>query len=227
MRSQMGSAYLITATGTDAGKTFVTAGLARLWRARGMHVRALKPVLSGYDESMAEQSDAGQLLAACDLVVSAANVAAVSPWRFAAPLAPDRAAALEDRAIVFDELVGWCRAQLACNDDCMLIEGIGGVMVPLDAQHTVRDWIAALGVPVLLVAGTYLGALSHTLTALAALREVGVVPAALVANASADSSVSVVETLASLASHVGGLPILGLGRDGQLDAVAEFLRTRT
>ena len=55
-----------------------------------------------------------------------------------------------------------------------LIEGIGGVMAPLDARHTVLDWIAALGAPALLVVGSYLGTLSHSLTAAAALRQRGV-----------------------------------------------------
>ncbi len=86
-------------------------------------------------------------------------------------------------------------------------------MVPLDARHTVRDWIAALEVPTLLVAGTYLGALSHTLTALVALKAVGVVPAAIVVNESSDSTVSLDDTLTSLAPHVGSVPLHALRRD--------------
>ncbi|MFN6961896.1 MAG: hypothetical protein ACK4N6_06595, partial [Rhodocyclaceae bacterium] len=65
----------------------------------------------------------------------------------------------------------------------------------------------------LLVCGTYLGALSHTLTALAALREVSVTPAKLIVNESADSSVSVEDTLASLMPHLGGVPVSVLGRN--------------
>jgi dethiobiotin synthetase len=207
----MGNAYFITAAGTDSGKTFVAEGLARALRAQGKPVRALKPVMSGYAERAAADSDAGRLLAACGLQATAPNVAAVSPWRFAAPLSPDRAAVLEGRDIDFGSLVDWCRAEMVLNDDALLIEGIGGVMVPLDVRHTVRDWIAALRLPALLVAGTYLGAVSHTLSALAALREVGVRPAAIVVNES-QGGVGIGETLAALAPHVADVPLQALGR---------------
>ena len=78
---------------------------------------------------------------------------------------------------------------------------------------------------VLLVCGTYLGALSHTLTALAALREVGIAPALLVINESAGSTVSLDETWASLQPHVGRIPVVALRRDRRedLDALTEQL----
>lgn len=209
----MENVYFITATGTDAGKTFVAEGLARAWRARGRSVRALKPVMSGYDAAAPERSDAGRLLAACGLAPTAANVDAISPWRFAAPVSPDRAAVFEDRRMDFDDLLAWSRREVMRSEDVLLLEGIGGVMVPLDAHHTVRDWIAALELPTLLVAGTYLGAISHTLTALAALRAAGVVPAAIVVNESL-GGVGLADTLASLAPHADGVLLLPLGRDG-------------
>ncbi len=215
----MGRAHFITAAGTDLGKTWVTAGLARALRTRGRRVRALKPVMSGFSDVEAAVSDAGRLLGACGLEATPANIAAISPWRFAAPLSPDRAAALEGRAIDFDALVNWCRAECA-HDDEVLIEGIGGVMVPLDGTHTVRDWIAALGLPTLLVCGTYLGAVSHALCALAALREVGVVPTALLLSESAEG-VGVDDTVASIEPHLGGVPLHVLRRN-DAEAVARF-----
>jgi dethiobiotin synthetase len=214
----MKRAYFITATGTDLGKTWVAAGVAQACRERGVAVRALKPVMSGYDATKPQASDAGVL---AEKVMRSGiqpdgagdTVADIAPWRFAAPLSPDRAAALEGRGIDFDELVGWCRAEIERTPGLLLIEGIGGVMVPLDARHTVRDWIAALGVPTLLVAGTYLGALSHTLTALAALREAGIMPAAIVVNESAGSPGGVEDAIASLEPHVGGIALIILRRD--------------
>lgn len=206
-----GRAYFITAAGTDLGKTYVAAALARALVARGRRVRALKPVLSGFNDADAASSDAGLLLAACGGAVSAETIAAIAPWRFAAPLSPDRAAALEGRRIDVAALTAWCRDEMARNDDTLLIEGIGGVMVPLDEGQTVRDWIAALDLPVLLVTGTYLGAVSHTLTALAALREVGVRPAAIVVNPRS-GGVAVTDMQASLVPHLGGVPLLELDR---------------
>lgn len=197
----MDKAYFITATGTDIGKTWLTAGLLAACRARGAPVRALKPVMSGYDPARHEDSDIAK--------VGAGRMA----WVYAAPLSPDLAAAKEGKAIDFDALLSWCRGEIDRNDGLLLIEGVGGAMVPLTVRHTVRDWIAALGVPTLLVCGSYLGALSHTLTALAALREAGVVPVIIVVNESAGSTVSLEDTLASLAPHVGGIPLVALRRD--------------
>lgn len=224
----MGKAHFITATGTDSGKTFVAEGLARALRAQGRTVRALKPVMSGYDETAIADSDAGRLLAACGLHVTKQNVAAISPWRLGAPLSPDRAAAREGRSIDFDALVGWCRAECVLNDDAVLIEGVGGVMVPLDDRHTVRDWIAALGLPTLLVVGTYLGAISHALTALSALREAGVRPALIVINESA-AGIGIDDTLASLVPHIGGAETFALRRDDAdgLSALASRLLAET
>lgn len=207
----MENVYFITATGTDAGKTFVTEGLARAWRARGRSVRALKPMMSGYDAAVPEQSDGGRLLVACGFAPTAVNVDKISPWCFAAPLSPDRAAAREGYVLDFDDLVSWCRREVLRSEDALLIEGIGGVMTPLDAEFTVRDWAAALDLPVLLVTGTYLGAVSHTLSALAALREVGVVPAVIIVNESA-GGVGIEDTLASLVPHAEGIPVATLAR---------------
>jgi dethiobiotin synthetase len=210
----MKKAYFITATGTDLGKTWLTAGIVAACRAHGVPVRALKPVMSGYDPNHPAESDAAKIGAGS----TAEAIAAISPWRFAAPLSPDLAAAREGMQIDFNQLVGWCRKEIEANEGVLLIEGIGGVMVPLDGQHTVRDWIAALELQTLLVCGTYLGALSHALTALAALREVGVVSALIVVNESPDSGVANVglaDTLTALAPHAGagGIPLLPLRRD--------------
>ena len=78
----------------------------------------------------------------------------------------------------------------------LFIEGVGGVMVPLDARHTVLDWMADLGLPILLVTGAYLGTISHTLTALAALAGRGLAPKALVVNDTGDGPVALAETAA-------------------------------
>lgn len=200
----MGKAYFITATGTDIGKTWLTAGLVAACRARGRPVRALKPVMSGYDPARHAESDIAKV---------GAGETALPPWVFAAPLSPDRAAAKEGKVIDFDALVGWCRKEIDRNDGLLLIEGVGGVMVPLTSRHTVRDWIAALEIPALVLCGTYLGALSHALSALAALREAGIAPAMLVVNESAGGAVSLEDTLASLVPHLGALPLATVRRD--------------
>jgi dethiobiotin synthetase len=196
----------VTGSGTGVGKTFVTTRLIAELRAAGRAVRALKPVASGFDAAHPEDSDSGALLRALGLPCSTANLDAISPWRFTAPLSPDMAAAREGRKLPFSDLVDFCRARSAA--DVTLIEGIGGVMVPLDAEHTVLDWIAALRAPVVLVAGSYLGTLSHTLTAAAVLRARGCALGAVVVSESIESPVAPAETAAAIGRFVNPAPIV-------------------
>jgi len=206
------TALFVTATGTDTGKTFVTAALARALRAQGRSVGALKPVISGFAMDLLTDSDTGVLLAATGQALSAENAATISPWRFSAPLSPDMAAAREGRAVDFDAVLAFCRSQIAGRQDVLLIEGVGGVMVPLDDSHTVLDWMAALELPVLLVAGSYLGAISHTLTALDALgrRRLGVT--AVIISETPGSAVDLMETAATVQRFASAIPVLTLPR---------------
>jgi dethiobiotin synthetase len=204
------STVFVTATGTDVGKTFVTARLVAELRAARRSVLALKPVASGFDADNVAATDTGVLLDALGLAATPANLDAVSPWRFAAPLSPDMAAARERRRVPFEDLVEFCRAPRPA--DITLIEGIGGVMVPLDDTHTVLDWIAELGAPVLLVAGSYLGTLSHTLTAVAALRARGMEPAAIIVSESEEQLVPLEETMKVIRRFAAPVSVAALPR---------------
>ena len=119
------------------------------------------------------------------------------------------AAAREGRRLDLAEIVAFCHA---AEGEPLLIEGIGGAMVPLDDDHTVLDWIAELGAPALVVAGSYLGTISHTLTTLSAMRGRGVSIAGLVISESPESPVPPAETAATIARHAGRLPIAILPR---------------
>ena len=89
------TALFVTGTGTDIGKTFVTARLIQQARSRGHAVRALKPLLSGFDGSAPEGCDSAVLLAALGVQPSLENINAITPWRYAQPLAPNMAARAE------------------------------------------------------------------------------------------------------------------------------------
>jgi dethiobiotin synthetase len=206
-------ANFITGTGTDIGKTWLACALLSHWRAAGRRPAALKPVLSGFDPRRPDLGDAGQLLLAMGRESRVAELDAIAPWRFLLPLSPDMAAANEGRSIDFAALVDFTRRAIAAPDRPLLIEGVGGVMAPLDANHTVRDWIAASGLPCLLVAGSYLGSLSHALTALAALQGVGAGVTAIIVNETPGSAVGLDATLESLSRHVGGIPLVAITRD--------------
>jgi dethiobiotin synthetase len=160
------TAIFITATGTDVGKTFVVASLIRHFRQMGRTVDAIKPVISGYDPAQAGASDPGILIAALGLPFSPESIERISPWRFRAALSPDLAARYEGRSIDVDAVVAFCRDAIGRRRDILLIEGTGGIMVPLDDRRTILDVMMALRLPLILVAGTYPGTISHTLTAL-------------------------------------------------------------
>jgi dethiobiotin synthetase len=215
-------ANFITGTGTDIGKTWLACALLRHWRAEGRVVAAFKPVLSGFDPAQAAASDAGALLAALGREASIAELDAIAPWRFAAPLSPDMAAALEGRRVDFEQLVGFTRRAAAAPDRPVLVEGVGGVMAPLDETHTVRDWIVASGLPCVLVAGSYLGSLSHTLTAIAALAGVGAGVTAIAVNETPDSTVTLDATLETLSRHAPGIPLVGIARAAPRSGVARL-----
>lgn len=204
-------ACFVTSTGTGVGKTLVTATLCFQLSQQGQTVRALKPIESGAEDL--ESSDAGLLLKSLGQTINQASVDSISPWRFLAPLSPDMAAAREGREIDFDALVAHGRAQCAGDADHVLIEGVGGAFVPLDAHRTVMNWIGGLDIPSLLVTGSYLGTISHTLATYEAMAARGLPPKAIVISESVESPVPVAETKSSIARHLpAGLPIAALPR---------------
>ena len=204
------STFFVTATGTDIGKTFVTAGLIRHLREHGKKARAFKPVVSGFDIATAAISDPGVLLDAMNEKITPEALDRISPWRFAAPLSPDMAASREGKVLDFDAIVAACRAQT--GEGALFIEGVGGVMVPLYERRTVLDLMAALKLPLILVAGSYLGTISHTLTALDALRRRDLTVAALMINDSGDGAVPLDETVSTLGRFAPGVPIAAMPR---------------
>ena len=206
------SAYFVSATGTDIGKTFVARGLIRALLARGRPIAALKPIMSGFEPAEAAGSDSGLLLSALGEPVTLEAIARMSPWRFALPLSPDMAAAREARTLDFPAIIDFCRSAMAADRGTMLIEGVGGVMTPVDTEHTVLDWMGALGLPVILVAGSYLGTISHTLTALDVLGRRGLTVAALIVSQTAGSPVSLDETRNAIARFARQLDIVALPR---------------
>jgi dethiobiotin synthetase len=196
------SGLFITGVGTGVGKTLVTTILCHQLREMDRPVIALKPVVSGYVEGDPE-SDPALILQSLAVAHTAAAIAAIAPWRFAAPLSPHIAARREGRSVSRAEVARFCREQSEARGSIRLIEGAGGVMSPMTSDATCLDLILDIGDPVVLVTGTYLGALSHTLTALTALRERAVPLRGIVVSESADG--------VGLADTVEGLREFGAG----------------
>lgn len=207
-------AVFVAGAHTDVGKTHVACALIRAARAHGLTVDAVKPVVSGFEPVDWGASDPGRLLAALGRPATQADLERISPWRFRAPLAPPMAARREGQVLDLAPVLDLCRDRLAATTaDLFLVEGVGGVMSPLAERATGLDLMAGLGLPALLVGGSYLGAISHTLTALATLRAQGLAVAAVVVSQSADADApDLGETTAAVAEHAGEVLTLAAPR---------------
>jgi dethiobiotin synthetase len=204
------TAIFITATGPDVGKTFVVASLIGHLRQNGRSVEAIMPIVSGYDSAQAAASDPGTLIAALGLPFSPESIERTSPWRFRAALSPDLAAALEGRSIDVDAVIDYCKAAIEGRRDVLLIEGVGGIMVPLDEQRTILDVMMALRLPLILVTGSNRGTISHTLTALDSLLRRDMNVLATIVSETPGSKVPLGDVVSSLQRFT--TPVIGLPR---------------
>lgn len=202
----------VTAAGTEIGKTFVAERLIEECAQRGISCDALKPVITGFDDS--PNSDTARLLSALGLPITDETLDACSPWRFAAPVSPNMAAEGEGRQISLTDLVEFCRRP--CDARLRIIEGIGGVMVPLSSNATTLEWMALLGAPAILVCGSYLGAISHALTALLALTSRNIPVLGIVVSQSVDEPVALEETRSTIGRFAGSVPVVSLARDASV-----------
>jgi len=174
----MASKVFITATDTDAGKTWVAASVIRSLLKEGCSAKALKPIACGLDEA-GRNEDIEILLAAQNLD----ETDQISLFRYTLPAAPSQAAAAESKTVDTDKLVQWCKVQSADVDTC-LIEGVGGLMVPITDNWLVSDWIDAIpDAEVWLVVGCRLGAINQTLLTLEKLKQMGRSPTRIFFNA--------------------------------------------
>jgi len=174
----MGFKAFITATDTEAGKTWVTASAIRTLLKKGESAKALKPIACGLDDA-GQNEDIDALLSAQNL----SDADQVSLYRYALPAAPSQAAASEGQVADTDTLIEWCESQSADVDTC-LIEGVGGLMVPITDKWLVSDWIEAMpDAEIWLVVGCKLGSINQTLLTLEKLKQMGRLPTRIFFNA--------------------------------------------
>jgi dethiobiotin synthetase len=151
----------VTGTDTEVGKTHISAALLHWCALQGWRSAGFKPVAAGM-----EQQDGRWVNADVQLLRQASSVPLteheVGPCQLRAACAPHLAAAQEGRGIDFDSLLHAAR-HLARKADVLVIEGVGGFVVPLDTQRDTSDLAQALGLPVVLVVGLRLGCLNHAL----------------------------------------------------------------
>jgi len=189
----------VTGTDTGVGKTLVACSLLRAFAARGLKVAGMKPVASG-----AVPRASGLVHDDVEKLLAAGNVAApreqVNPYCFEPPIAPHIAASGAGMRIDLDH-IGQCFDALAARADIVIVEGVGGFLVPLGPGIDTAQLAARLALPLVLVVGLRLGCLNHALLTAEAVARRGLTLAGWVANhvdprmAAAEENVHALETL--------------------------------
>ncbi len=172
--------YFVTGTDTGVGKTHLSLALMALLQQQGHAVAGMKPVASGCRPSAAGlvNDDALQLQAQASFPVSYEQV---NPYAFAPPIAPHLAAqacgVMIEPAVIAQALRGLARCA-----DRVVVEGVGGWLVPIDASRSMADVARMLDLPVIMVVGIRLGCLNHALLTATAIARSGVTFSGWVAN---------------------------------------------
>ncbi len=195
----MNKGIFVTGTDTEVGKTVVACGLVSLLKSQGFKVGAMKPIATG------SQQDALHLRKAAGI---SEGLEVINPQFFKNPIAPTVAASLERTSIDMDAIYRsyWFMQK---HYDVVVVEGIGGVKVPLGESTYVVDLIQALRLPALVVGRAGLGTLNHTLLTLDALEAEKISVMGVLLNGSKDKSLAEKTNPEELQDHVV-VPVLGV-----------------
>jgi dethiobiotin synthetase len=203
----------VTGTDTGVGKTTVSAGVAAALRARGWSVGVCKPVetdcrVGAGGELIPADASALKFFSACR-----SELKTICPYTFRQPLAPLVAAERERVGIDLERLARCCN-KVASVHDVTLIEGAGGLLVPITAEATYADFAKTVGAPAVVIVGSRLGAINHALLTIRYAEAIGLRILGYVVNflqpESDDAARSNVEVLARFAGPaIGVVPYLG------------------
>ena len=196
----------ITGTDTGVGKTFVARGIAGMLQARGLRVGVMKPVETGCTNGDAlHPADAAALRAAARSVTA---LTTICPYRFETPVAPDVAARLAgtriDPAVILDAY-----HTIEASHDVTLVEGAGGLLVPVVDRYTMADLARDIALPILVVVDSKLGAINHTLLTLECAQGRNLSTAAYVLNRASDTDDAAASTNGELLARCTDVPCLG------------------
>lgn len=195
----MTTTYFILGTDTNCGKTYVTCQLLRYFQARKRSVHAIKPIASGCvvqndtlindDILQLEHYNANKQIDIC-------------PWRFKLPISPHLAAEVDGHFVTAQEVIGFCNEQISTDLDYLLIEGAGGLMVPMNTDETWVDVLVPSKMPVILVVGMRLGCINHALLTAVALKTYGIACVGWIANCLDENMLMLSENIQTLSDKM-------------------------
>ena len=203
----MARGYFVTGTDTGVGKTRFAVALIHGLQQRGLKVAAMKPVAAG-GEAIGGRCMNEDVLALSQAADVKADIACINPYAFVPPIAPHIAAAQAGTTIALDKIVSAFNA-LAAQADAVVVEGAGGLCVPLNSRYDTADLAAALDLPLILVVGMRLGCLNHALLTAEVIARRGLKWTGWVANILDPDMPALEENIATLETR---LPSSSLGR---------------
>ena len=220
------NSVFVTATGTEIGKTHIScAYLARL-ASKGAQPTPIKPLMSGFDEDNLVQSDAGRLVVASGQDVTTQTIATCCMHRFEQPVAPNAAARHVGLQLDYEDLLAFVNARMLNANGPVLVEGAGGIMSPVTDHKLHVDLINDLAMPTFLVTANYLGAISHTLTAIDAMQRRSIPVLGVIVN-QPDAQSSHPQGLVDELPRWTDLPLLSAvyGKPNELTSLADEMIT--
>lgn len=199
----------ITGTDTGVGKTLVTAALCHCLRRRGVSVGVMKPIETGLRSPTSARSDAVRLKRAAG---SVAELSLIRPYSFCEPVAPLTAARSARKAIDLGWIINLA-ATLQRQHAFLLIEGVGGLHVPLTASEDVVDLITRLKLPVIVIGRVQLGGINQARLTLEALQRRNIAVTALVLNRTTQAAGKTARqqerATTTLLRELANVPVLG------------------
>ena len=196
--------YFVTGTDTHVGKTLISCALLHGFAAQGKCVVGMKPIAAGCNNE-GQNEDVLQLRAASNVEVS---YELTNPYCFLPAIAPHLAAQQAGIKIQLPRIIE-AYQKVAAQADVVIVEGVGGLCVPLNAQQDSADMLKALGLPVILVVGIRLGCLNHALLTVEAMNARGLSLAGWVANVIEENMPHWEENIAALQQRMAA-PLLGI-----------------
>ncbi len=203
----MKKSYFVTGTDTGVGKTLITSALLHILAHQGKKVVGMKPIAAG-----CEPAQAGMRCGDVEMLQAHSNVAAplnlVNPYSFLPPVAPHIAAAHANVEIDLALIVSRYQA-LKEMAEVVMVEGVGGFVVPLTVSETTADLAVMLNLPVILVVGMRLGCINHALLTVQAIRQAGLELVVWVANQVEPDMQFVDENIRAIETRIGA-PLIGV-----------------